>query len=98
MIFAVYGDDWEDCFFAKLCSSQADSERDDDPEEGQFDLESPPAKITRFQYAISSLEAVQIFLDSRGYPEKATSIATATNRLTYCHCESLDSARQSTPT
>ena len=67
-------------------------------EEGQFDLEPPPAKITRFQDAISSLEAVQIFLDSRGYPEEATSIATATIRLTYCHCESLDSARQSTLT
>ena len=87
---------WEDRLFAKLGSLQADSKQDSDPEEE--DIEPPPAKITRFQDAISSLEAVQIFLDSRGYPEEATSIATATNRLIYCHCESLDSVRQSTLT
>ena len=44
LICRQYGDDWEDRFFAELGSSQADSEQDDDPEEeGQFDLEPPPA-------------------------------------------------------
>ena len=94
-----YDDDWEDRFFAELGSSQADSDsfvQEDPDEEGQFDLEPLPPKITRFQDAIFSLEAVQTFLDSRGYSEEATRIASSMNALTYLHCGSLDSARQST--
>ena len=95
-----YDEDWEDHFFVELGSSQADSDslvqEDPDEEEGEFDLQPPPPKITRFQDAISSLEAVQTFLDSRGYSEEATRIASSMNGLTYLHCASLDSARQST--
>ena len=90
-----YYDDWEDRFFAELGSSQPDSDNDSDEEE-YFDLEPPPPKITRFQDAISSLEAVQEFLDSKGHSEEATRIATYANKLTYLHCASLQSARQST--
>ena len=90
-----YYDDWEDCFFAELGSSQPDSDNDSDEEEEYFDLEPPPTKITRFQDAISSLEA-QAFLDSKGHSEEATMIGTSANKLTYLHCTSLQSARQST--
>ena len=59
-----YDDDWENQFFTQLGSSQEDSEslpqEDLDEEEGQFDLEPPPPKITRYQDAIASLEAVQM--------------------------------------
>ena len=63
---------------------------------GQFDLEPPPPKITRFQDAISSLEEVQSFPDWRGFSEEAITIASSMNKLTYFHCESLNSARQTT--
>jgi hypothetical protein len=91
-----YDDDWEDHFFAELGSSQAVSDslvQEDPDDEGQFDLEPPPPKITRFQDAISSLEEVQSFLDRRGFSEEATRIASSVNKLTYLHCESLILAR-----
>ena len=71
-------------------------QEDPDEEEGHFDLEPPPPRITRFQDAISSLEAVQTFLDSKGHSEEATTVASTMNRLAYLHCASLSSARQST--
>ena len=70
-----------------LVPAQADSnslQEGSDKEEGQFDLELPPPKITWFQYAISSLEAVKSFLDRRGFSEEATTIASSMNKLTYC--------------
>ena len=92
-----YGVDWEDRFFAELGPSQSDSDslvqENCDEQEGQFDLEPPPLKITRFQDAISSLEAVQEFLDSRGHSEEATRIGSSINELTYLHCTSFSSAR-----
>ena len=95
-----YNNNWEDHFFANLSSSQAVSDslvqQDSDDKEGQFDLEPPPPKIARFQDAISSLEEVQSFLDWRGFSEEAITIASSMNKLTYFHCESLNSARQTT--
>ena len=95
-----YNNNWEDHFFANLGSSQSFSDslvqEDPDDKEGQFDLEPPPPKITQFQDAISSLEEVQSFLDWRGFSEKAITIASSMNKLTYFHCESLNSARQTT--
>ena len=94
-----YDDDWEDHFFAELGSSQAVSDslvQEDPDDEGQFDLEPPPPKITRFQDAISSLEEVQSFLDRRGFSEEATRIASSVNKLTYLHCERLNLTRQTT--
>ena len=94
-----YGDDWEDSFFADLGSASHLLDQDDqeDPDDGeQFDLEPPPPKITRFQDAISSLEDVQSFLDYKGFSEEATRIASSMNTLTYLHCQSLNSARQTT--
>ena len=73
-----YDDDWEDRFFAEPGISQANYEslaQDDHKKEEQFDLEPPPQKITKFQDAISSLEVVQTFLDSKGSAEEATKIA-----------------------
>ena len=92
-----YDDDWENHFFAELCFSQENSliQEDPDEEEGHFDLEPPPPKITRFQDAISLLEAVQTFLDSKGHSEEATRVASTMNRLAHLHCASLSSARQS---
>ena len=89
-----YYDDWEECFFAELGLSQGYSDNDSDEEE-QFDAEPPSTKITKFQDAISSLEAVQAFLDSKGYPEESSMISKVASKLTYLHCASLQSGRQS---
>ena len=94
-----YGDNWENSFFAELGSFQEDTDtvtQDPDEEEEHFDLEPPPPKITRYQDAISSLEAVQIFLDSEGHAEEATRVASSMNRVAFLNCKSLSSARQST--
>ena len=94
-----YNNNWENHFFANLGSSQAVSDslvQQDPDDEGQFDLEPPPPKIALFQDAISSLEEVQSFLDWRGFSEEAIMIASSMNKLTYFHCESLNSARQTT--
>ena len=94
-----YKNNWEDHLFAILGSSQAVSNllvQEDPDDEGQFDLELPPPKITWFQDAISSLEEVQSILDWRGFSEEAIMIASSMNKLTYLHCESLNSARQTT--
>ena len=94
-----YNNNWENHFFTNLGSSQSFSDslvQEDPDDEGQFDLEPPPPKITLFQDAISSLEEVQSFLERRGFSEKAITIASSMNKLTYFHCESLNSARQTT--
>ena len=96
---SIYNNNWEDHFFANLGSSQSFSDslvQEDPDDEGQFDLEPPPPKITLFQDAISSLEEVQSFLERRGFSEEAITIASSMNKLTYFHCESLNSARQTT--
>ena len=65
---SIYNNNWEDHFFANLGSSQSFSDslvQEDPDDEGQFDLEPPPPKITLFQDAISSLEEVQSFLERR---------------------------------
>ena len=70
----------------------------DDPNEQeveeQFDLEPPPPKITRFEDAMSSLEDVQVFLDSKGFLEQATIITASMNELAHLHLKS--KSRQST--
>ena len=98
-ICTQYDNNWEDSFFAELGSTSHSLDQDDqeDPDDGeQFDLEPPPPKITKFQDAISSLEDVQSFLDYKGFSEEATRIASSMNALTYLHCQSLNSARQTT--
>ena len=96
-----YNNNWEDHFFANLGSSQSFSDslvQEDPDDEGQFDLEPPPPKITRFEDAISSLEEVQSFLDWRGFSEEAITIASSMNKLTYFHCESADASRRTIAT
>ena len=58
--------------------------------------EPPPPKITRYQDAIASLEAVQTFLDSKGHSEEATRVASTMDRVAYFHISTLNFARQST--
>ena len=94
-----YDEDWESDFFSELLdSSHADSLAPDDPNEQeveeQFDLEPPPPKITRFEDAMSSLEDVQVFLDSKGFLEQATIITASMNELAHLHLKS--KSRQST--
>ena len=55
---------------------------------------APPPKITKYQDAISSLEDVRAFLDSKGCSEEATKIASSIDTLVSLHSDSL--SRQST--
>ena len=86
---------WEDEFFASIVSEQPPLEREE-PDDVTFDLEPPPLKIKNFGEAIHSLEDVQAFLDSKGYSDQATVIASAIDLVASLHCNSLASARQST--
>ena len=83
---------WRNCW----PDSESLPQEDLDEEEGQFDLEPPPPKITRYQDAIASLEAVQTFLDSKGHSEEATRVASTMDRVAYFHISTLNFARQST--
>ena len=96
---------WEDDFFASLDPDQSvleqdESEQDepeqDEPDDASFDFEPPPLKIKIFGEAIQSLEDVQIFLDSKGHSDQATTIASVVDLVASLHCKSLASARQST--
>ena len=46
---------------------------DSDTEEVDYDLLSPPPKLTCFKQAIEA-EGAQVFLEHRGYVEQATSV------------------------
>ena len=61
-----------------------------------FDLEPPPPKIENFSEAIHSLEDVPAFLDSKGYSNQATVVASTVDLVASLHCNSLSSTRQST--
>ena len=86
---------WEDEFFASIVSDQPPLEQEE-PDDVTFDLEPPPLKIKNFGEAIHSFEDVQAFLDSKGYSDQATVIASAIDLVASLHCNSLASARQST--
>ena len=99
LICMQYDDNWKESFFAEFGSTSHSLDHDDqeDADDGeQFDLEPPPPKITMFQEAISSLEDVQVFLDYKGFSDEATKIISSVNALTHLHCQSLNSARQTT--
>ena len=68
----------------------------EEPDDATFDLEPPPLKIKNFGEVIHSLEDVQAFLDSKGYSDQATVIASAIDLVASLHCNSLASARQTT--
>ena len=82
-ICVQYDEDWEEQFFSSMTSSVSEQTCDqEEPEEDeQFDLDPPPPKITRYQDAISSLEDVRAFLDSKGCSEEATKIAPSIDTL-----------------
>ena len=58
----------------KLRHSDTGDNPDSDTEEVDYDLLSPPPKLTCFKQAIEALEDVQVFLEHRGYVEQATSV------------------------
>ena len=80
---------WEDEFFASIVSEQPPLEREE-PDDVTFDLEPPPLKIKNFGEAIHSLEDVQAFLDSKGYSDQATVIASAIDLVASLHCNALN--------
>lgn len=88
----------EDSFWLGSTSNSLDQDDQEDPDDAgkQFNLEPPPPKVTQFQDAISSLEEVQSFLDRRGMSKEAARVTSSINKLTYHHCQSVNSARKTT--
>ena len=74
--------------------SEQSCDQEEPEEDEQFDLDPPPPIITKYQDAISSLEDVRAFLDSKGCSEEATKIASSIDTLVSLHSDSL--SRQST--
>ena len=58
--------------------------------------EPPPPKIKRYHEAVSNLEDVQLFLDSRGHSGLATKVGSLMDTVVSLQYESLASARQAT--
>ena len=81
---------WEEQFLASIHAEAEQSALDSkEPEEEMFDLEPPPPKIKNLSEAIHSLEDTQAFLDSGGYNDHATIIASAVDSVISLHCSSL---------
>ena len=57
-----------------MCHADTGDNPDSDTEEVDYDLLSPPPKLTCFKQAIEALEDVQVFLEHRGYVEQVTSV------------------------
>ena len=87
-------DDWDEQFMSNLTTSQSQEFEESDDE--QFDLEPPPPKIKDFKEAVSMLEDVQTFLDSRGYNEAATKMGLEIDTVVSLQHDSLNCARQTT--
>ena len=75
------GDDWDECFLASISQEQAETEQAEDEEDELYDLEPPPPKIKTYQEAVSAMEDVQMFLDSKGHNELATKLGSQVNSI-----------------
>ena len=92
-------DDWDDRFLAELSQLQAqhaeETVQDDDDDE-LFDMEPPPLKLKTYQEAISALEDVQSFLDTKGHNALATNLGIQINSMIDLQVVSMSNARQTT--
>ena len=84
---------WEEEFFASINSNQPSLVQEEELDDAIFDEGLPPPKIKCFREAIQSLEDVQAFLDSKGYCEQATTVASALD-LVASHCCSYSQSTQ----
>ena len=92
-------DDWDDRFLAELSQLQAqhaeETVQDDDDDES-FDMEPPPLKLKTYQEAISALEDVQSFLDTKGHNALATNLGIQINSMIDLQVVNMSNARQTT--
>ena len=75
------GDDWDDRFLASISQEQAETEEAGNNEDELYDLEPPTPKLRTYQEAISVIEDVQTFLDSKGHNELATKLGSQINSI-----------------
>ena len=88
--YHAYKDRWNQPWIGEVLPLERD------PTNHHHHHQPPPPKVTRYQDAIASLEAVQTFLDSKGHSEEATRVASTMDRVAYFHISTLNFARQST--
>ena len=90
------GDDWDEQFLQKLSADQHPEEIVDEECDECFDLEVTQPKFRTYQEAVSALEDVQEFLDSKGHNEVATKIGAQVNTVVNLHSISISCTRQTT--
>ena len=73
------GDDRDDRFLASISQEQAETEEAEDEEDELYDLEPHPPKLKAYQEAVSAIEDMQTFLDSKGHNELATKLGSQMN-------------------
>ena len=91
--FELDDSQWEEQFFSSIDPSTTSTCTESEPEKDELDLEPPAPKLRNLGEAIRHLEDVQVFLDSRGYVNEATIIASAVDTVASLHCKT---GRQST--
>ena len=86
---------WQEEFLSQLgegpSTMQPSADNTDNPEDSDVEetLELPPLKITRYDEALSSLEDVSAFLQSKGQMSEADQIMAFSSKVTALHCQSL---------
>ena len=75
------GDDWDDRFLASTSQEQAETEEAEDEDDELYDLEPHPPKLKTYQEAVSAIEDVQTFLDSKGHNELAMKLGSQINSI-----------------
>ena len=86
--FELDYDQWEEQFSSSIDSSTASTSKESEPEE-ELDVEPPASKIRTLSEAtcICQLEDVHVFLDSKGYVNEATVIASIVHTVASLHCK-----------
>lgn len=88
-------ENWEEDFFAELGSKRPhldenvqDDDEDNDNSTEDVDIDVPP-KLTSFSEALTALEDVSTFLESKGYASEATDVMAFSSKVSFLHCKHL---------
>ena len=102
--FEMEDENWEEECFAELeppsKTSHADDAVDDDEgsedEDIQEDPSPPSLKIKSYTQALSALEDISLFLQSKGHVSEANKIMNCSSNIALLHCHLLSTSRQTT--
>ena len=90
--FETDDDSWDQPFLASLDSTTGtSSDHGNEEEEEEEELGPPQPKVKNLSEAISHLEGVREYLDSKGHLTEATIISSAVDKLALLHCKNRQS-------